>query len=271
MSQQIDKRAFDILSDRFWSATGWKRQSEWVTSSDDFAYAKAHGVMFEPVRMNHDQAVNTVVNLVKQLDRRTVANAFLASLSTRRLDWRSAFASYAVFQHLVPHEVCGSEKFCAVCGIYPAHEEHDFSLLNFERLKWGGVRHEFVGYAAMDLSLFLENRATAPCDEDIAIFHAVIEHIRKADEKTTAASLHAAFAKTLKSNKSERDRIVAALGFCDVLADSTHPGFSDAFVPVQRRPAPHRRFVDMPYPACWWNGRMGIDETRLTEYFGHVL
>lgn len=271
MNQQIDERALRILNERFWSPKGWKREGDQITSDDDFAYARAHGVMFDPVHMGHAQAVAAVCDLVQRLDRRTVADGFLASLSTRRLDWRSALGSYAVFQHFALHEPPGPERRCAVCGVYPDHPHHDFNVLNFERLKWGGVRHEHVVYAAMDLDLFLKDPPPAPNDEDVSIFHAVIGHIRNAGTETTSANLHAVFAKAIKSNKNERGRMVAILGFCDVLADSTYPGFSDAFVPVARRSSPNRRFVDMSYPACWWEARMGINEDRLSEYFGHVL
>ena len=271
MSEIVDKRAVKILHDTFWSAEGWKRESERVPSADDFGYAKAKGLMFDPVNIGHAQSVSAVSTLVDSLNRRTVADAFLSSLSTRRLDWRSAMGSYSVFQHLFPHEPQGTSGRCELCGFYLEHTEQDLNLLNFERFKWGGVRHAQPAYAAMDLNLFLQSPATAPTSDDIDIFQGMVTAIRSAGPNVTAATLHSLLPKTLKANKAERDVLVSILGFCDVLAGASHPGFSDAFIPVNRRPLPDRRFVDMAYPACWWSGVMGVNEARLKEYFAHVL
>ena len=267
----MDKRAAKILQETFWSPQGWRRESERAVSAEDFEYAKAKGFMFDPVHMDHAQAANAVGGLVDRLDRRTVADAFLSSLSTRRLDWRSAMGSYSVFQHLRPHQPQGTTGRCELCGFYLKGTEQDFNVFNFGRIKWGGVGHEQVAYAAMDLDLFLKNPATAPTSDDISIFRAIVTAIRSAETGVTAATLHAQFPKTLKANKAERDVIISILGFCDVLAGPSHPGFSDTFIPANGRPLPDRRFVDMAYPACWWSGDIGVNEARLEEYFAHVL
>lgn len=266
-----DKRAAKILQETFWSPEGWRRESERAVSTEDFEYAKAKGFMFDPVHMDHAQAVSSVSGLVDRLDRRTVADAFISSLSTRRLDWRSAMGSYSVFQHLLPHQPQGTTGRCEFCGFYLEDTEQDFNVFNFERLKWGGVRHEQIAYATMDLELFLKSPPTAPTSDDISIFRAMVAAVRSAETEVTAATLHSRWPKTLKANKAERDVVTSILGFCDVLAGASHPGFSDAFIPASRRPLPDRRFVDLAYPACWWSGDMGVNEARLEEYFAHVL
>lgn len=271
MTETEDKRAEKILHDTFWSPEGWKPESKRALLAEDFDYAKAKGVMFDPVQMDHEQAIDTVRELVDKLDRRTVVDAFLSSLSTRRLDWRSALGSYSVFQHLVPHQPQVVAGRCEFCGFYVETKEQDFNVFNFERTKWGGVRHAQLPYAAMDLSLFLNSPAPPPTSYDATIFHAVVDAIRSVGPDVTATALQSRLPKTLKSNKAVRDVVIAILGYCDVLARPPHTGFSDAFIPASHRTLPPRRFADMAYPACWWSGEMGINETRLKEYFGHVL
>lgn len=271
MTETEDKRAVKILHDTFWSPEGWKPESKRAPSAEDFAYAKAKGVMFDPVQMDHEQAIDAVCELVGKLDRRTVADAFLSSLSTRRLDWRSALGSYSVFQHLAPHQPQVVAGRCQVCGFYVERNEQNFNVFNFERKKWGGVRHTHLAYAAMDLSLFLNSPASPPTDDDVTLFRGVVDAIRSVGVDVAAATLHTRLPKTLKSNKAERDVVIAILGYCDVLARPPHTGFSDVFIPASHRALPSRRFVDMAYPACWWSGEMGINEARLNEYFGHVL
>lgn len=271
MRDATDKRALKILHDTFWSPSGWKHESNRALSAEDFDYAKRKGVMFDPVLMDHAQAMSAVREFVGKLDQRVVVDAFLSSMSTRRLDWRSALGSYAVFQHMTPHRPLGVTGHCELCGFYLEANEQDFNVLNFERIKWGGVRHLHLEYAAMDLSLFLESPVPAPKSDDVKLFHAVVEAIRSAGPHISSAALQSQLPKTLKSNKAERDILISILGFCDVLTHYSHPGFSDAFIPVSRRNLPSRRFVDMAYPACWWTGEMGVNEAKLKEYFGHVL
>ncbi|MBK7201035.1 hypothetical protein [Candidatus Amarolinea dominans] len=267
----MDDQALRILFDTYWSPKGWKLDSKQHPKSEDFAYARAKGVMFEPVSLNHAQALQRLSHCIQKLTRRGVADAFLASLSTRRLDWRSALGSFAVFQHLPDHHPQGQTYYCTCCGFYLDDETQDWNVLNFERFKWGGVRHDKVVYAIMDLEQFLQASPPTPNQEDIQIFHRIIAAITTAPLHMTSATLQSQFATALKSNKAERERIIAMMGFCGILRTPDHPDFSNSFVHVTQRALPQRRFVDMSYPACWWHGADGIDQERLMEYFSHVF
>lgn len=267
----MDKHAQKILFDTFWSPTGWKPDTHRTVSDDDYAFAKSKGLMFDPVRIDHSDAVDRLSNLTAKLTRRLVADAFLASLSTRRLDWRSALGSYAVFQNFHSHTAESEARVCAVSGFNVEPVVLDLNVLNFERLKWGGVRHGEVTYAMLDLELFLDQAIAMPSPEDVEIFRGILSCIDDAPAGVASASLHHEFAKCLKSNKAERDVIVAILGYCGIIATPEHPGFSDNFIPCVSRELPGRRFVDMPYPARWWRREHGINLSKLKDYFGHVL
>jgi hypothetical protein len=93
----MDQRAKKILIDTFWSPTGWKDKKDFVTVKEDFEYAKSKGLMFDPEPIDHSEIIHKLQESLHLIDKRSVANAFLASLSSRRLDWRSALGSYAVF------------------------------------------------------------------------------------------------------------------------------------------------------------------------------
>jgi hypothetical protein len=266
-----DKRALKILMDSFWSPHGWKPEDQRRTSPDDFSYAKSKGMMFDSEPLDHEHALRDLRESISRLNRQVVADAFLASLSTRRLEWRSALGSYTVFQHMHLHVPAGSVDRCEICGLYLNQTEQDLSAMNFERYKWGGVRHDQVGYAALDLKLFLSMGTPKPVKEDIRIFHSIVSAISTASAEVTSATLQEHFGKLLKSNKAERDVIIAILGFCGILETLGHPGFSDSFIPVNKRTLPNRRYIDMPYPACWWEGRVGVNSVKLNEYFGHAL
>jgi len=87
--------------------------------------------------------------------------AFLSSLSSRRLDWRSGLAFYHIAGKLAAHQYTPVESgrsfnaggetthvsyTCGVCrdvhGIVgtKGYIRQDLNVGNFERIKWGGVR-----------------------------------------------------------------------------------------------------------------------------------
>lgn len=127
---------------------------------------------------------------------------------------------------------------CGVCGMYLRQNEENLNVLNFERFKWGGVRHDQVVYAAFDLGLFLLEPAVQPVAEDVTIFRSLINTIRTVPIETTSAGLQAHFAKSFKSNKAERDILVGLLGFCGILGTPEHLGYSEYFVPSCDRHLP---------------------------------
>ena len=265
------KRAKAILFDTYWSATGWKRDEDRFTSDEDFAYAKERRVMFDPMDVSHDLVIERLRSVIAKLSPRVMADAFVASFSGRRLDWRSAFSSYAVFQNLRSHSALGEQSRCTCCGLYLSSGKEDLSIFNFERLKWGGVRHLYPTYAMFDLELFSEGQAPVPTLEDAALFRQLIAAIQQLPERVSSADVQGRFNKILKSNKAERDGLVAALGYCGILNTPGQENFNDEFVGAKRRRLPDRRFMDMPYPACWWNSDAGISTERLNAVFGHVL
>ncbi len=268
-SDDIDKRALKILLGTYWSSAGWKPKREQKASPEDFAYAKKMGLMFEPIRADHAIVIARLTNACERLTPQRVGDAFLASLSTRRLDWRSAWGSYGVFRHLHEHAPIGSKQ-CAHCGLY-LDGETELSVLSFERHKWGGVRHASPDYAMLDLESFLTMTVPKPAERDVALFGALIAAIDAAPANTTSSQLHGVFPRELAANKAERDRIVAMLGFCGALGTKAHPGHGVDFISSHARAMPDRHHVDMDYPACWWRRADGFDREALRPYFGHAV
>jgi hypothetical protein len=265
-----DKRALKILCDAYWTGDEWRTSP--VVTAEDFAYARGRGVMFEPVLIEHDEVISRLVGACRGINVTDLANMFLASLCSRRPELRSALGSYAVFRHLGPHSGQFEQHVCVICGLAkPRGRPEDLNVLNFERFKWGGVRHDQPVYAALDLELFLREQPLAPQAKDIELFHAILKAIQKVPPETTAAEVQAKLPRSLKSNKAERNVILAILGFCGILSSSGHPDYRERFVPPPERSLPHRRFVDMPYPACWWRGTDGVNVNAVKEFFGHVV
>ncbi len=224
--------------------------------------------MFDSIRVSHGEIVRRAIEIRSRFDPDAIANAFLASLSTRRLEVRSALGSYAVLRHFPPHEHYERRTSCPVCGGYNAPEtDEDLNVLNFERFKWGGVRHENPHYATFDLERFRDLDPPSPTEADISIFRSILRAIEAVPPDKTAPQLEKSLWGLVPSNKAERDVLVNLLGYTGVLTIPEYPGFLDRFVRSDERHLPPHRFVDLGYPACWWKGRHGINYAALRIWF----
>jgi hypothetical protein len=275
----VDRRAIEVLFATYWTGSVWRDWKSRFTPPDDFEYAKRAGVMFDPVRLSHDAIVRRAVVVIRTVERRAVADAFVVSLSSRRLELRSALGSFAVLQHFPQHKDPRAQvKFfrkgdpCPVCGeLNRAVEVVDLNVLNFERFKWGGVRHDEPLYASLDLGLFQQLPGVTPVAADIAVLKGLLRAIEAAPMETSSAKLEKHLAKVFESNKTERDKVLCILGLCGILGTPAHPGYMRKFVPYSERDLPGRRFVDMQYPACWWQRSDGINQEAVAYWFGHLL
>src|ERR1700676_2884659 len=170
-----DKRALKILFSTHWSASGWKKDRS--VSAADLAYAKRAGLMFDPVYLSHDQGVAWALKSRDSFSKERVVDQFLASLTSRRLDLRSALGSCAVSLNLSAHtwrQNNSPTRFCPVCQMYERFDvPEDLDVLNFERFKWGGLRHTNPIYIGFDLTEAKKNNSVNPTEQDLQI----IEHI----------------------------------------------------------------------------------------------
>ena len=257
----LDKRARKILMDTFWSPSGWKRERE--ASSEDFAYAKAHGSMFDPIEISHDEAVDAAINAVARTASEVVAHAFIASLGTRRLELRSALASYAVGRHMQAHSNASGR--CAYCGEY--QKTADPNVLNFERLKWGGVRHHSPRYIALDLQALEAEDEITPTDGDYQTLRSIFEVAKSIGQTARLSDLDRALSGMLPSNSSERRALIGILGYAGILIDPSRPDFRCGFVPETKREQTPWHKDDWPYPVQWWTGACGVNEAAIDEWF----
>lgn len=261
-----DKKAIQILSKTFWSSNGWK--SKYETPPDDFSYAKMAGYMFDPVKLSHDEIVGWLFQEFEQVQPDKIADAFLASLTTRRLELRSALGSYAVARNFPDHTFTGNYFSCSICGIYgPERSEQDVSVLNFERYKWGGVRHLDPIYIALDLKLFTATEKIISTEEDLAILTRIIKIVRELPAEARVRDLEKALAKVIKSNKEEREILIQILAYCGILQPKDQIGFFDSFVNADERVLPPVSKIDWTYPACWWRGKDGVNGNSMKHYF----
>jgi hypothetical protein len=236
----------------------------------EFELAKADGVMFDPSPLSHGEAIERAVIAAARFLPREVAHGFVASLSTRHLELRSALGSFAVGRELSEHEVepsPGAGVTCGVCSEYVREQMVDWNVLNFERVKWGGVRHEHPSYIAFDLTLFERVEEHVPTADDWAILRQIVAIARSQPAEARPADLEKALTKVVRSNRSERKVLLQILGYAGLLCAPDSPSYLERFVPATQRIS----HTEWTYPLSLWRGRDGIREEAVSFWFPELL
>jgi hypothetical protein len=267
-----DDRAKRILFSTYWSKSGWVNTPS--TSQADFEYAVEAGYMSQPFEVSHDEIVCQIVSIRNSINHEDIAAAFLASLSLRRLELRSALGSYAVaksfpqhtFQEGISHGNASSQ--CKICHIYGSQKKlEDLNILNFERYKWGGVRHDSPLYIAFDLEQFKKIEKVKSQVEDLAIMRKIIDVISTIKPRDFEKNI----SKILPSNKSEREVLLEILSYCGIV----HPkkkidSFTSSVKYTDREVLPVAT-IDWNRPTSWWRGSDGVNSEALNYYFGSFV
>lgn len=143
------------------------------------------------------------------------------------------------------------------------------SCLNFERLRWGGVRHLDAFYAAIDLKQFARMPVVEPTTEAIETLARVLEVAAAQPTRATPGDLAKALTKIVPGTMHERRTLIQLLGYAGVLQPSKHRSFYGDFPPYDERAAPTDKY-DWAYPVVWWRGEDGLREDVVRHYFPFV-
>lgn len=261
-----DARAEGILFATYWSREGWKQDR--VTAAEDFAYARRTGYMFEPVSISHDETVRRLVRLRSRLNAADVARAFSDSLVNGRLDLRSALGSYGASLRLPEHRfaIAQARGDCRICHSYEGREFSDLNVLNFERFKWGGVRHADVLYALFDLSQFASAAHDAHPESQEPLLR-ILDIAANAPADCGPNDLAKLIAPHVAGNASQRRVVIECLGYAGILQPASHRGFFEGYPEVREHSGGKN---DWAYPVQWWVGQDGVNADAVKFYFPNL-
>lgn len=244
----MDKKAKSILFKTYWSSQGWKRDFE--TDPIDFEYAKSKGLMFDRISMSMKEVKSNLQDLISRIDKKKITDGFLSSLTNKRLDLRSAIASYSNAKLILN----GKREFYRPETEY---ENEDLNVLNFERIKWSGVRHSDLLYNYLDLKLFEKENISEPTELDIKTFKDILYCISSSEFGDYPGKLRDRLKDFMKGSKNERHTIMEILGCCEILLPKSYD-----------RPTTGRHdwaFVE------YWRGEDKFNKEVVDEYFGRYL
>ena len=261
-----------LLFNSFWSSSGW---SDNDISDEVFQICKAQGYMFDPPEViTHEEYMYRLAKVVRSIDPYDVAGAFLYSLSTRLLEYRSALGSYWYAVAVPGHQWPDDKTYhCPVCGWRrwsdrDQNRHRGFNVLTFERYKWGAVRHTNGQYALFDLEQFMLLPKVTLTDEDIKLLEDILGCVAEMDPDKKVGELQKIITskKMIKSNKSELQTLLDILGICGILSSPDNPCYADSFVDTYGRdPVEYKN--DFAYPTNRWRASDGINTDRLHIVF----
>ncbi len=139
-----------------------------------------------------------------------VPDAFLSSLTNTRLDWRSALGSYANAKRLLAENNFDDAYYGRGVNI-------DLNILNFERIKWGGIRHNNGAYNWLDLTLLNAENISEPTVQDIEMFQSVLNEIQQSNAGENIEPLRNRLQKILKCSDIEIIVFTDILGSAEIL------------------------------------------------------
>ena len=242
----MDKKAKDILFKTYWTSNGWTIDENRRTELADFVYAKDRDLMFDPLTISKADLLNKLQTIVTAISIKKVTDAFLCSLTNKRLDWRSGLASYSNAQRLLIDN--------KVHDFYLGHGNNiDLNVLNFERIKWGGVRHNNGMYNWLDLMLLDKENVPTPTEQDIDTLKSILSLIDKSEADETPSKLRDRLKEVFKGSKYERHILLEILGCADILKPSRFD---------RKEPGKH----DWTF-VLYWRGEDKYDKQKVRQYF----
>jgi hypothetical protein len=232
-------------------------------------------------RQEHADDLRQLRSLVELIPQKAVANAFVASLGSRRLTDRSALGSYAFVRSIPAHDLAPLDAtFATVCGdcgwskMPPGHEHHDADTQShyfLERSKYGGVRHVQPQYALFDLNAFQSDPPSIPTSDDWKKLTKILQTPKMLELDSKPSDLEGALKSVFRSNKNERRALIQILAYASVLEDPLHPGYLDGYIVPEQRAMPPHHFLDWGYPTIWWRARFGYRTEAVRFWFPEVL
>ena len=243
----MDKKAKSILFKTYWSANGWKREYE--TKPEDFDYAKSKGLMFDRISFELNDLKQELRSIIKRININLIINGFVSSLTNKRLDWRSAIGSYFNAKLTLENKRVQYRS--------DNYNNEDLNVLNFERIKWGGVRHSDLLYNYIDLKLFEKEIITEPTTEDIDTLIRILNCIEESPNGEYPSKLRDRLKDVIKISKDQRHTLMEILACCEILKPKNYD-----------RPTTGRHdwaFVE------FWRGEDKYDKILVDKYFGELI
>ncbi len=219
----------------------------------------------------HDSFVRALRSAVDGISPTQARDAFIASLGSAPLRFRSVLGHYAYAANFPDHRfepTLGHQSYmCRECGL-SANVDIDPDEHAEDRQKGQFLIDEPVA-AMLDLENFKANATPTPTPADFEIFDKMLATIAKLPKKARASALLKAWSFVPRTNKYSRDAMVATFGACGLLETIDHPGCLTRWVSFWEYEEVPSLSGEMKPPEAWWTASDGVNRAALDLLFKH--
>jgi hypothetical protein len=257
--KKMDPKAMKILK-------AYDLLSPESTSKEDFEYARAAGLVFDPITITHDASVQWARDEFKRASKADIAASFLSGVGAHLAYARAALSAHAVLTHFPDHHFKATQGMhCAICA-QPDTSKIDLTFIN--KCRWNGA---VIGREPVILAFYLQQQHAVvidpPTPSDREAFCAILDLISASPPEETPRSLLKKVKKIpgLKFPAEEARYLLDTLGYAGILQTSEHQGFIYTYT-GHLAPAKSAS-SDWSYPVDFWTGAQGINLDALKYWF----
>lgn len=261
----------DIIRGQPLSERDKKYVEEHCITTEERAFLSEKGLGFGFISITHDEAVRNSFANFKPSNKNDVTAAFLVSLSTARLDYRSGLSAFSIMQTMPKHEFDPNQaSFCKICSA-PLEKIHlDLTALNRQRFFCGSLAFFKTPF---EISFFLQQQSglkvVQPNKKDIIIFNEILNVIIEAEsgEKLTSIIKKIRAIDGFDITTDQCRYLLETLGFCGIMDTKEHKGYLTCFTNPGLAPSKSHS-SNWAYPVDFWTGGDGINRDALKFWFG---
>lgn len=275
----VDKKALALLKKYYlpYKASGQPSES-------DRKKAESTGVILPDTVMTHDEIVAEVRELSRRISLEAAAKAFLYSLSSGDMRYRTALSSL-IWAKALPEHVFETKEgvkeewrysMCNVCGCTHGITEaesidwNEYGVFRYLPPKQYGRDPDFAcaEYALNDLREFEKLPAVEPCDEDYRILNGIFACVKEMKPHNTDTALLSEIRgrKFIDATGNAIHCILGVLSVCGILEGTDNKGFLHSYTNCSERGEGRDGLTF--YPLNFWRGRNGVNYGAVSEIFG---
>lgn len=268
-----DKKALSLLKKYYLPYKVYEQLSE-----SDKENAIKSSVLVPDSEMTHDEIVTEIKALSERISLERAAKAFLYSLSSGDMRYRTAISGLVWARSLPEHKFISNDvtTSCIVCGC-----THGLNMAeNIDWNKYGVFRYlppkqygrepDFTcaEYVLNDLRKFEKLPAVEPCDKDYRILNGIFACVKQMKPHNMDIALVSEIRKKkfFDASGNAIHCILAVLSICGILESAEHKGFMHGFT-NSGDIGGYRDGLSF-YPLFYWRGKDGVNYTAVNEIFG---
>ncbi|MEK3824133.1 MULTISPECIES: hypothetical protein [Paenibacillus] len=224
-------------------------------------------------RPQHEDTIRELRTLAERWILQEAAQAFVASLWSAPMIWRSLLTGKLIATSIPDHEYSPypSSRKCQICGL-DVNDGVDTSLQWYWRMTNGTpLDGDIFGHVLALREMAASQEPPVPNEYDRWTLRAVLTVLRNLPPKTRYSKAADALKKEqlLPTKKVYVYReLLETLALIGILDTPEQPGMITAFTSYAERDKRPNTRVEVQAPLAWWDSSVGINEHNLNLIFG---